>query len=815
MMKLKRVLAALLAAFILMVGSLSYVAVFAEEESSSGESSSANESSHEESKEEKQEEAEPAREASTPEPTKAPATEAPTAIPTIAPDDEDEEDWGSDEPIPTIAPEEDEEDPIETLEPEITEEPTPSPTPEAGQGHISISGSSSQVAYVNVPITFHFKTTNLKSLSYRINNSSGTKVASGKLSADAESVSLTPTKTGEYTLILTGKDLNGNEVVARTSVTVQEPPELTLSVKADHLCCHAGDPTTFTLSVTTGIEYKSIRITATQNSKKFYDHEGFESHVTVTPPASKKVTDVTLTLSVVDALGREAEASATIPCAVHDRETQKHWEATMAGVYKNGNWAHDLIAIAETQVGYRESQIDFGEKHGGGISAYTRYGDWKGMDYDEWCAMFAAFCLHYAGISEENFARASNCQRWINRLVKQDLYADRGDYTPQLGDIVFFEWNGDSASDHVGIVYKLDTDRQGDVVGITTIEGNSKGGKVTDNDYYKLTDRQIVGYGLLNVAYERHMGGTLVKAEATVDPEAGETENPEVTPAPTLYPNQRAAESEGIRVTADLTKSSLIPKDAQMVIEVVSPEDEGYDAYVELLRESLTEGELGYARFVEVHFLDDQGNEVVPEEGIALTVTHLEKLNASRALKPGVATIGGGDGVSFNTDVSLSRADESSTFAFEQDEFGGVICTYVSGDLKYKKNAIEAATDGATAKLGYTAEAGVPAGCALQLREILPGSEEYALCMGHLENLSDKETVRLFEVGVTLNGMDIQPRGPITLTFNLFQSGETARALRISDGQTCEARLTHRLNGMTSVRFDSDGAGIYALVFGE
>lgn len=58
---------------------------------------------------------------------------------------------------------------------------------------------------------------------------------------------------------------------------------------------------------------------------------------------------------------------------------------------------------------------------------------------------------------------------------------------PKSGHIIFFDWDGDSISDHVGIVEKVEKDV------IYTIEGNS-GDQVARQQYQK-NSSYIIGYG--------------------------------------------------------------------------------------------------------------------------------------------------------------------------------------------------------------------------------------------------------------------------------------------------------------------------------
>ena len=62
-------------------------------------------------------------------------------------------------------------------------------------------------------------------------------------------------------------------------------------------------------------------------------------------------------------------------------------------------------------------------------------------------------------------------------------------YSPAAGTIIFFDWNGDGVSDHVGIVEKCENGR------VYTVEGNSND-RVQQSIYIVGSDL-ILGYGLL------------------------------------------------------------------------------------------------------------------------------------------------------------------------------------------------------------------------------------------------------------------------------------------------------------------------------
>lgn len=175
-----------------------------------------------------------------------------------------------------------------------------------------------------------------------------------------------------------------------------------------------------------------------------------------------------------------------------DLETPADWESTFSYVTLSGSKAEDVLAIAQSQLGYSESQQNYIVPEGTTeIKGYTRYGEWYGAPYGDWCAMFASFCLHYAEI-DPAFPLESNCRQWRSALRQQGLYREAGEYLPAPGDLVFFARNGSATLDHVGIVTAYDPDAQQ----ITTIEGNKY--NTVAGDSYFIHDAQIDGYGVVS-----------------------------------------------------------------------------------------------------------------------------------------------------------------------------------------------------------------------------------------------------------------------------------------------------------------------------
>lgn len=133
-----------------------------------------------------------------------------------------------------------------------------------------------------------------------------------------------------------------------------------------------------------------------------------------------------------------------------------------------------------------------------GSSNGEKYWRWYGFDsYVEWCACFVSWCGEQSGLIESgampNFSLCDNGIEWFKRNGK---WQDRGT-TPSTGSLIFFDWNGDGVSDHVGIVEKC----EGGIV--YTVEGNTStniGGNnirgIWEHEYI-IGQNTILGYGIL------------------------------------------------------------------------------------------------------------------------------------------------------------------------------------------------------------------------------------------------------------------------------------------------------------------------------
>ena len=188
-----------------------------------------------------------------------------------------------------------------------------------------------------------------------------------------------------------------------------------------------------------------------------------------------------------------------------DVETAEKWESTFADVELTGNWPEDVLAIARTQLGYTESTKNYEVRENGNLGGYTRYGAWYGIPYGDWCAMFVSFCLNYAEV--EGMPLHAGVRPWIEELTELKLYHEANVYDPKPGDLIFYDWNHDNLSDHVGLVTEIIPATDVECAKLKAIEGNSSNRVQYVN--YDLGDEEILGYSELPDNIEVYSCGLL------------------------------------------------------------------------------------------------------------------------------------------------------------------------------------------------------------------------------------------------------------------------------------------------------------------
>ena len=171
----------------------------------------------------------------------------------------------------------------------------------------------------------------------------------------------------------------------------------------------------------------------------------------------------------------------------------KPWDHMFDDLELTGHWDEDLITLAETQLGYEESKSDW-IVYDGEHKGYTIYGDWYGVTYGDWCAMFVSFCLNFSHVPKEAMPQYSYCQWWVEDLEEKGQIGYPGEYVPKPGDLVFFAWTKKGISTHVGIITDVIPNDWGYYT-IETIEGNTSNG--VHRRSHRSDSRGIMCYGIL------------------------------------------------------------------------------------------------------------------------------------------------------------------------------------------------------------------------------------------------------------------------------------------------------------------------------
>ena len=166
-----------------------------------------------------------------------------------------------------------------------------------------------------------------------------------------------------------------------------------------------------------------------------------------------------------------------------------------------------LLEVASEEVGYTED-------HG-----RTKYGEWAGDPAAQWCAEFVCWCVDqvdqrtgtsllrsvYPYYTSSNtgknwfikagryVVRKGRVEGWGYEWLKgSDSFIKSGDYIPQPGDWVFFNWGGGTDTEHVALVEYCTEDRGGNIT-VHVIEGNNP--STVARNTYELNSSSILGYG--------------------------------------------------------------------------------------------------------------------------------------------------------------------------------------------------------------------------------------------------------------------------------------------------------------------------------
>lgn len=186
-------------------------------------------------------------------------------------------------------------------------------------------------------------------------------------------------------------------------------------------------------------------------------------------------------------------------------------EKTLAPAYPVPEYVAWLLDVARGEIGYTEDR-----------RGYTKYGEWSGDPYAEWCAEFLCWCVdqvdqqHDTHLLTRVYPRYSGTNTGLNWFLREGRYVARtgyvegwgtqwyigqetripsGGYVPQPGDWVFYTFDSSGDTAHVAMVEYCTQDDAG-VITAHVIEGNLP--DRVQRGAHVLTDWRVLGYGTVH-----------------------------------------------------------------------------------------------------------------------------------------------------------------------------------------------------------------------------------------------------------------------------------------------------------------------------
>lgn len=300
-------------------------------------------------------------------------------------------------------------------------------------------------------------------------------------------------------------------------------------------------------------------------------------------------------------------------------------------------------------------------------------------------------------------------------------------------------------------------------------------------------------------------------------------EEPKVSEEPedlTVYePGTLTAEADGVGITVDYTAEARVPEGAALTLTRAA----GGDLYSALksaskvlkTEENATwKRELGEdAVFYAITLTDSEGNEVHPETGVTLTCTNLE----IPADATGFVTGDNAENLDWKDTLTVGFLPDAIGYAYlKQVQIGTVTLTHEDRD--YMVTA------------AYGPDAGFPAGTELKVREILPGTPEYALYSGMTDEALNEDWAeitleRYFDIAFVANGEELEPKADVDVQIvfrdKIEQNEETEVAavhIENNEANVIEAETdstktaVHDDEAIDTVTFTSDSFSVYGVV---
>lgn len=272
--------------------------------------------------------------------------------------------------------------------------------------------------------------------------------------------------------------------------------------------------------------------------------------------------------------------SATAEDGTEDDATEDDGTETDSydpGVTLTGNWATDVVAIANSQSSYTETD---------GISKFDQ---WAGNDgTNNWNVNFVNYCLSYANVTKDviPWDTSYDFNTWKSALEEKGVFKTYTQGAAKAGDIVFVQDWYSGQNLNVGII----VESSGDAYYIAFGDMDGNGYVIPREQFWSSWTSRILGYVSLS-------------DELTVS-------------------------AEGMSVTATYNSDAQIDG-ASLKVALVNENDN----YNQLVKEKLvpTGSELREDYYLDVYFEDSDGNKVTPKGNVEIKIEFLSPLDSNKS----------------------------------------------------------------------------------------------------------------------------------------------------------------------------------------
>ena len=329
-----------------------------------------------------------------------------------------------------------------------------------------------------------------------------------------------------------------------------------------------------------------------------------------------------------------------------DVENEDSWTTTFRHAELGDDWGKNVAAIAETQIGYRESSNNYSVSENREHKGYTRYTAWYGDYYKDWDTAFAAFCIHYAGVPDDAFPTDIKADEWIKKLQEKDWYADTTSEDYQVGDLIFLHKKNQETDTQVGVISKIF--EKGGKTYIQTIEGNCDN-QVKKNEY-AADDENISDYGLLCKAQMKYKADQMAQENAKSEAKARKSATKKASaPVQTQAADEGDGEDRAVFYSDDVNEKSTI--DERVTVNVSA-------------KDAVANGENGQTLYVNVN--STCSNSQIDATKVRIDITDLPDGVTLAGFSDNKMTIHYGNNNSQTMDIELNEENGKKYVEFTQ-----------------------------------------------------------------------------------------------------------------------------------------------------